>query len=161
MPKQLIRYMKSIKDLKEAKEFLELYGSSQNQTIRNSAEMAFIVSYTKPFSGNKESIDGVPNGLTGKFFKKLTKSQKEIHETFLKRFRNKMVAHSELSFLDPKIEITENGTSIKVTHRRTNKLLDDMNLSEIKELVCQLITGAELLAKDATKRVGDGVYSLQ
>ncbi|MFM2623520.1 hypothetical protein [Vibrio owensii] len=160
MHKQLIRYMKSITDLKEAKNYLHLYVNSDKPLIKSAAEIAFIVSYCKPFSGNKEPTKGVPNELPKKSLKTLTVQERDIHSILVQEYRNKMVAHSELTHLEPEIEIFEQGTAIKVKHKRTNCLLDRLSIDDTFCLVNKLISITEHFAQELTKEVGDGVFSL-
>lgn len=79
----------SVGDLADARAFLELRKSSDQEVIK-AAECAFIIAYSRPFSGNTRSAPDLPSGSMQDF----SESERLLHGQVVKH-RDMAIAHSE------------------------------------------------------------------
>lgn len=158
--KQLARCMKSLDDLYEAAGFITLLLNTNNGTVKKAAEIALIISYTRPFSGNQESIKGVPDGLPKKVFSTLNSEEFEFHTKIVKEYRNKLVAHSELSHIKPEIRVSHNGALVAMQHKHTNNLLDNKSLYLFSKVIEKVRLETIKHSAVLQESLSDGDYKL-
>lgn len=79
----------SVGDLIEARAFLELRNSTDQEVIK-AAECAFIVAYSRPFSGNTPSAPDLPSRAVKEF----SEAEKTLDQQVIEH-RNRAIAHSE------------------------------------------------------------------
>lgn len=157
---QFLRSIKSTHDFIEAESYITLYLNAKSGIEKNAAEIAIIVSYSRPFSGNKETIKGIPNSLPNKILKTLNEHERELHDKIVKVFRNKLVAHSELSYIQPNTKVSQNGALTETEKLYNNCLLENIDLQALSVLISKLKRATNEHSSELRNKLPDGIYKL-
>jgi len=157
---QLARCIKSLDDFHESDTYLTLCLSTDSGHTRIAAEIALIISYTRPFSGNQESIKGVPSSLPGKLLKTLNSTEFTLHSVILKEYRNKLVAHSELSHINPQTTISQNGAHLSTGYKQTRCLLTNADLFILNKIISKIRKETINYSSILKDRLPDGNYEV-
>ncbi|HEX7763791.1 MAG TPA: hypothetical protein VF433_09290 [Cellvibrio sp.] len=156
---QYIRYAHSASDFMDASNYLKLYINSTDVHTKKAAEVAFIISYCRPFSGNKEK-NGLTENISIKILHGLHQDLVGMHYDFL-TYRNKLVAHSELSYMNPETAIFA-GCQVSVTTlNRYERPLEKYEISQVIDLLKGVESASAKKAFSLKSKLTDGKYKPQ
>jgi hypothetical protein len=100
------RALHGVRDFKRCKEFLSLLDPKSDSPEWEAAEIAFIVTYARNFVGGNEKIDrSIPSCLPAEVLQTLPAPAMQLHEKIVKAWRNKLVAHTELGHIKPRMNL--------------------------------------------------------
>lgn len=107
----------------------------ENRSLLKCLNTALVISYTRPFSGNKGSAD-VRKELPAGYLDVLSEEQRHLHEELIE-IRNRDQAHSDAGGLDMTVRVSKIGPvplAIPIG-RNTIAPLSRENVRQIRELI--------------------------
>lgn len=131
---------------------------------RNQAfEIAFVIVYGRNFVGGNEKDREIPSSLPDHVLSELTNEERELHNTIVKKWRNKLIAHTELGFILPSISIEEAPGELRSTeHHRSHilRLISKEDICMIHIILRKIESSCIWIRREFEKRASAGKYTV-
>ncbi len=131
-------------DFQLCREFLNGIEWENPLSIENNQafEIAFVVIYGRNFVGGNEKDKRIPSALPEGALSEFTKEERALHETIVKEWRNKLIAHTELGFIQPSIVIEPESGELRSSEHHRSHILRLMS-SEEKQMIYGILRKLE------------------
>lgn len=158
------RALHGVRDFKRCKEFLSLLDPKSDPPEWEAAEIAFIVTYARNFVGGNEKIDrSIPSCLPAEVLQTLSDSALKLHEKIVKAWRNKLVAHTELGHIKPRMTLAGSqgvGRQAEFDDLQPETFVEESVVSALWELISTVETETAKLLLQRHRALPEGSYAV-
>jgi hypothetical protein len=143
---------------------LEAIESNNDEVIASALEKAFVVTYARNFLSGNDKGKGIPSKVPTGVLRNLGPNAKDLHRSITNIWRNKVIAHTELSYIVSKTHIGTAPNGGRFTGKLvkpTCNLINESNLSEIRQLVLAVKESAVIHMKEIYSQIPDGTYTFE
>jgi len=161
---QYLRAQASAQDFTKCLLYLDAIENNSDEVIGSALEKAFIVTYARNFLSSNDKGKRIPSKVPNGVLRNLGADAKELHRNIINIWRNKVIAHTELSYIVSKTHIgtaPNGGRFTGKSVKPTSNLINDSNLNEIRLLVLAVKESTAIHMKEVYRQIPDGTYTFE